>query len=850
MHAYSIAFVRLAALAALMSAQAAHAISFDLDADGDWKGVLNTTMTAGAAWRMQSPSSQLIGKSNLDPSLCAHQYQSCQGLFLTQTYPATHIAASPGMLSMNADDGNLNYAKHDLFSGIAKITQDLTLTLGDFGIFAKWLYFYDFVNNDFTEYHPNRITSENVNAAGFRNDPISNRYFDHTFGPGSVVENPRNDGEILRQVGADLQLLDLNFYGRVTLPGDRELSFKIGRQAVNWGESTLLAINSLNQANPVNANNLYRIGTQVEELFTPVNMVSLSTEPFLNSTVEVFYQLEWKPVEAPAPGSYFSYSDLGTNNAVMNANVSFGGAAEDPEGLGTFQDNPLALITDTTSTIRRIRDNTPDASGQYGIAFKYYAEDLNNGTEFGLYFMNYHSRLPYVSFYASQPSCARREGNSQGIDARNTIEFLQTCSNLPAVAISSARQQLTADAVNLILNNPQVIGDLGVVGSLLGDPVGALGVLQGLLLGGDPNAPLSDAVPLDTAMIQFEYPENIQLFGLSFNTPVGEYALQGEVAYRPHQPLQIALADLSFAAYGPTLTRCHDPNLGCAGSSAGSGFQEDGTHSADNGIYYGGSDVADTDPAFSYNDTINILLGDAPGSARAFPNFVIPYRGGIVGENAATDLSKPLNSKNPGYIRGWEYFSTYEFNLGFTRVYGASDNPFGADQIQLVGELGAIWTPGLPSLDQLQIESPGVYTSASAGADGTGADGSRQACSTNPTCVVGPDGLRFNPTQANLDAYVDKLAWGYRVITTLKYESVYGPISVQPFIIWAHDVSGTGPGPAENFVEGRKQAYLTIETRYKSALSFTVGYAWFFGGGANNLYSDRDFAQALVKYQF
>ena len=126
----------------------------------------------------------------------------------------------------------------------------------------------------------------------------------------------------LRTVGTDFQLLDINFYGRLPIPGweDHELSFKIGRQTVNWGESTLLAINSINQANPVNANNLYRVGTQVEEVFTPVGMAFASIEPFTNATIEAFYQFEWEPLDAPPPGSYFATNDLGTHNAGRTVN--------------------------------------------------------------------------------------------------------------------------------------------------------------------------------------------------------------------------------------------------------------------------------------------------------------------------------------------------------------------------------------------------------------------------------------------------------------------------------------------------------------------------------------------------
>ncbi|MES0872970.1 DUF1302 domain-containing protein [Sinimarinibacterium thermocellulolyticum] len=836
----------LLAAAVLASPTTIHALSFELDDAGEWQGVLNTTITLGAGWRMQDRASDLVGKSNLDPEVCSRQFQSCQGLFREQSYPAARLAAAPGQPTMRADDGNLNYDKHDLISGVVKATQDLTLTWGDFGLFAKWLYFYDFVNNDFTEYRPNAITADNVGEVGFDDDPIANYYWRNglrTYGPGGVVHSRRTDGEALRQAGTDLQLLDLNVYGTLPFLGDRELRFKLGRQLVNWGESTLLAINSVNQANPVNANNLYRIGTQVEEVFTPVGMVFLSTEPFYNATIELYYQYEWAPVEAPTPGTFFGFVDLGTHNLNDTVNLSFGSSPDDPDRafVGTtpaeqlgYLDNPLTLITPTSGTVRRLGDWEPDDQGQFGAALKYYAEELNNGTEFGVYFMNYHSKLPYVSFFSAPASCARREGNTLGLDARNTTEFLRACPNLPVAANAAARNRLTLDALQLGLNRPAILADLGL------DLAGLLNLITG-----NPNAPFSNAVALDGPQIVFEYPENIQMYGLSFNTTLGDYSIQGEVAFRPELPMQVSIADLSFAALGPTLTRCHDPALGCFGSTAGSGWGENGER-----VIYGSSDFVPAPGQVGFADTINLLVGHVPGSARSFPNFIIPYRGGTVGENAPTDFDAPLDRNNPGYIRGYETFATYQFNFGFTRVYGNTENPFGADQIQFVGEFGATWIPNLPAIDVLQIDAPGVYTHASAGADGTGADGSRLACSTVVACSIGPDGLRFNPTQANADAFVDDFSWGYRLIAIVKYEGVYGPFSVQPFIIWGHDVGGTAPGPAENFVQGRKQALVNIETRYRSALSLTLGYGWFFGGGAYNLYRDRDYAQAFVKYQF
>lgn len=47
-----------------------------------------------------------------------------------------------------------------------------------------------------------------------------------------------------------------------------------------------------------------------------------------------------------------------------------------------------------------------------------------------------------------------------------------------------------------------------------------------------------------------EYPEDIHLYGVSFQTNVGGTALSGELSYRPNMPMQINSTDLSFAALG------------------------------------------------------------------------------------------------------------------------------------------------------------------------------------------------------------------------------------------------------------------------------------------------------------
>lgn len=829
------------ATALMLAASASSALALDVSIGSlGIDGTLNSVVTVGAQLRTEERSEYLVGKHNLNTSVCSGAYQSCQGLFKDQIFPSQRLVSAPGAPTMRTDNGNLNYDRGDLTQGGVRLTQDITFSKGDFGFFARTISFYDAVNDQLKDYYPSLITRENTGRVGTTGDAnASNRYFGRTYGAGEALEIDRTDSTLRRQQVADIQILDFNFFGKLPIPftDEKQLSFKIGRQNVNWGESTLLVINSLNQASSVNANNLNRVGFQVEEVFRPIGMAFASFEPYENATVEAFYQLEWQPVEIPSPGSFMSTNDIGTDNLVNFVNLSFGGSADDLDKTGFFLDNPLSLVTFTTAHINRGPDRDPGSAGQYGVALKNYFENLNGGTEVGLYFMNYHSRLPYVSFNAGQASCARSEGNPLGINAVNTLQLLQTCPRLPVAVVPSAQRQFLTDIVPYALTHPNIANDLGISN---------VQALLGLLNPADGNTDdLDSLVQLDSGPFFLEYPKDIQLFGASFNTTAGDYSFQGEVAYRPNLPLQVSVIDVAFAAAQPFLTRCGnvDPNnpaagvVNCAGSQGGgTGFVDGNGGRGD----FGGSDAIDGCSQGAGNcDTVNLILGAAPNSARSFPSFVWAYRG-----------RQPGEAKPGEYIRGYERFDVLQYNLGITRIFGATENPFGADQIISLVEIGATHVPGLPSLDKLQIDAPGVYYHASAGADGSGADGSRQACVTNPSCVVGPDGGRFNPHQADLDKFADAFSWGYRFVNIIKYESILPGISLQPFIIFAQDVNGTAPGPGENFIEGRKSVNANFEVRYKSDVSFTVGYNWFWGGGTSNLIADRDNLQLFARYLF
>ncbi len=806
------------------------------------EAISNNSLTAGVQFRIESRSNDLVGKSNINPDVCQGIFQLCQGVVREQDYPAARLRDAPGQGSMNFDDGNLNYDKGDVTQAPFVLNNDVKLRWRDYELFVRGRGVYDPVNYNFTETHPNKVTPENFESVLTRGDPFANRYFPATLGRGALVRQERSD-EIADEFRF-YDLLDVHLTKPVDVAG-QEVVFRLGRQVVNWGESTVTILNSLSQANPVNANNIFRLGNALlEDLYVPVNMISMSTAFSTNLAFTAFYQLEWQPVDIPPPGSFMSFIDLGVNNLGEDVlNASFGSAPDDFDKLGRRLANPLGLVARTTLTIGRERDDEPDSAGQYGFSLEYYAEDLNNGTQFGAYFMNYHSRLPYVDVYSANASCMRAAGNPQNRDALNTFEILTLCPNLSLTEYTPGVVQAVVDFASVLAQRPALLGQIGVDGT----PLDAVTGVANLLVF-QPGRPLSEIVPFDSAKVQLTYPEDIQLFGLSFNTTFGQYALQGEVAYRPNLPLQVSVVDLGFAAQGTTLASCTPDTVRCAGTAAALSFGENSTgnqtvtgqNTTGQVIVYDNGNFVDANGETPYQDTVFLLLAGVPNAARSFPNFIIPYRGGTLGEN-------PPNSRIKGYIRS----NALQYTLGATRLYGASENWIGADQVLFAYEAAAMHVLDFPDFDKLQIEGPlTAYTHASAGAEGSGADGSRLACSTNPACTVGPDGIRFNPYQASRHSFANAFSGGYRIVSRILYESVLPSISIAPLFLWQHDIIGNSPAPNFNFVEGRYSLTSILEFRYEKAMSVSIVYNLFGGAGRNNLLADRDNLGFFVKYQF
>ncbi|WP_260961046.1 DUF1302 domain-containing protein [Pseudomonas citri] len=261
-------------------------------------------------------------------------------------------------LSQTSDDSHLNFKRGETFSKIFKGIHDLELKYGDTGVFVRGKYWYDFELKD-----EDRL---------YKDISDSNR-----------KEGAKSSGG---------QILDAFVYHNYAI-ADQPGSVRLGKQVVSWGESTFIQ-GGINSINPVDVSAFRRPGAEIKEGLIPVNMFYVSQSLTDNLSAEAFYQLEWDQTVVDNCGTFFSQPDViadgcTDNLRVLNKRSRIPGAA-----LPTL----TALGVDANEEgvlVRRGPDRDARDSGQWGASMKYMFEPLD--TEFGAYFMNYHSRAPIFS---------------------------------------------------------------------------------------------------------------------------------------------------------------------------------------------------------------------------------------------------------------------------------------------------------------------------------------------------------------------------------------------------------------------------------------------------------------------
>ncbi|MBW0146863.1 DUF1302 domain-containing protein [Marinobacter arenosus] len=329
------------AVAAGMSGQAA-AYSFYM---GDVEAQFNTTLSAGAGWRLEDRDKRLIAQGNLGPE-----------------YAPGGELQNIGASTNNYDDGNLNFEKGDTYSKIVKGNSELFLNynvdsdvLTRVGGLLRGRYWYDFELKD---------ESRAVDFVGQQRE-LNQQAKDNASG-----------GELL-----DAYVFSDWYFGNVPV------SLRYGRQVLSWGESTFIQ-GGINVINPVDVPAFRAPGAELKDALLPVEMFYASAGVTENITLETFVQADWEPVKPDDCGTFFSTNDFAADGC---GPVLLAGQLPDSQAFAQGFIAP------------RLGDEEADSKDQFGVAMRWYVPALND-SELGFYYIKYNSRLPYVSGLVNNPS--------------------------------------------------------------------------------------------------------------------------------------------------------------------------------------------------------------------------------------------------------------------------------------------------------------------------------------------------------------------------------------------------------------------------------------------------------------
>lgn len=419
----------------LLVAAQAQAVEFSF-ADNEITGSLDTTVSYGQLWRVQGQD-----KTNDD---------------------------------INTNDGNRSFDT-GLVSEVFKITSDLEASYQNYGVFIRGTAFYD------------------TQIMDKRNDYLDNN------SPAQPSQSFPRDNTFTRETrhkaGRDAQILDAYVYGNWDV-ADMPVSGRLGKQVFNWGEG-LFYRGGVNTTNPVDAAKFRLPGSEVKEVLVPVEALSFNLGLTDNLSMEAFYQWNWKETAIDPVGTYFSETDLfadGGNTAYSTqpALIPLGGlySGLSASGIGGLQGGRTVDANGNIKVASIGPDLNAKNDGQFGIAFRYIAEELNS-TEFGFYFVNYHAKEPTI--YADLGSYA-------GLNLNQVAQGACVASGLGAACANPA----------VVANFAQAAGGLATI-----DVANSVNARR-------------------------EYAEDIRMYGFSFNTTVGNASVFGELAYRPNLPIGIA----------------------------------------------------------------------------------------------------------------------------------------------------------------------------------------------------------------------------------------------------------------------------------------------------------------------
>lgn len=851
----------------LASGGQAHALSTEF---GELKIFFDTTVSVGVQMKTRDARQAFLSEANggnpdlreaspFAGTLAGGALAPFNSTGITGTAATTDAVPFNFDDSINTDDRFLNFGAGDLTSANIKANHDLQVTWRNFTLFARATEFYDAVLNS---------------------DSAYNRF--------GIDDNNKEE------VGRDARLLDLYLSADFDV-GSLPVNFRAGKQVISWGEGTFI-FNGINVINPIDVSAFRRPGVEIKEGLIPVWALYGSVGLPFDLSLEAFYQLDWEPFQLDPAGTPFASSDVANANSSFGGNQGVGFYSgsirngfnlRDCTGAGPTQQlaNNLSLATAgasiagynnlvgagcSTASSQHFLTNLPtDGSaqgillsgyagergdpsllgtargpdrqakdeGQFGVALRWYSEDLNS-TEFGFYYTKYHSRLPIAQVQAagvsqvvtsvSGATSAQNQalpvagcfgGGAPGVGPGRGLlgagEFNDPTLRLGGhaanyfvadpngSAAALAPTALAALAATPLGATPALLDDIAAVNQDLLTPgsvsVRTLAVINCGITAGvaniNPGAGavwlpagterLTNQQSLSTSLI---YPEDIELWGMSFNTTIGDWGVQGEFTYRPNQPLQVDtdVQTITSVLYQQCVAV---PVVG---------------------------DVA----AVQMN-----LATTEPGTP-------------ALSAAGACNPAATSTAAGQGFVpRAFVREEVFTAQIGTTATY-TSSNPLidflGADIGVLVTEFGIVHIPGVPD-----EQGPGL--------------GQDIFDRLSSVCRSGTDvpGAGLLSLDTRNGCRPTETSYGGILLTRLDYNNAFGTAwTLSPQLVYRHDLEGVTPAPLGNYVEDRRSLGFSVTANLQNTWTVGLSYTDFMGSERFQNDLDDDFVSLTASYSF
>ena len=541
--------------------------------------------------------------------------------------------------------------------------------------------------------------------------------------------------------------------------------------------------------------------------------------------------------------------------------------------------------------------------GQWGLRASTYLDDIGTGVDVGFYYANYHSKVPYIQmmgktgvlagdiigaytaistdFLGQDGSTANAIDNTYhvaataGVGAQGALAAgslmvpyvngaygSAVCGGLGAALTNS-----TVSAGNTIddeiskqlyqnLTFKKYIDDVGKVhdpstcnaANTIGSPATEY---MPIFLSLTPT--LAAAVtPLNYAEYQFIYPEDNQVFGMSFSTNVNGTVVQGEVAYRPDFPLATSAGDQINQiadASGTTL--------------ALTAFGHDTYALAPDNVT----------PGLTLPAAINTLAG-ASAISKDFSTLLKASKRSSL-PNIDPALVKVYDATSYYRSNAFIEYDVLSVDLGTTTSFQASHpitKTLGADNAFVLTELAMVSIDGMDNLTNGFVARNGfnegsgehlclgifgalsgaeiAAVNANSGVDAIDHDLSTIGGVTNLGASI-VDAVFGNGSYCEGQMGADERSFSYRLVGGATYNNFNNSKwSVSPSIVWSHDPLGYGPSSLGGFAEGRQSVSLSVSANRGDGLSTSVSYVDQLGDVTDNLRNDMDYVSASVSYAF